>query len=67
MILIVMGAVLAILVYVPSFWVRRVMVKYSQELGELPGTGGELASHLVQRFQLDGITVQLEALNKMTC
>ncbi len=58
MILIVMGAVLAILVYVPSFWVRRVMVKYSQELGELPGTGGELASHLVQRFQLDGITVE---------
>ena len=58
MILIVMGAVLAILVYVPSFWVRRVMVKYSQELAELPGTGGELASHLVQRFQLDGITVE---------
>ena len=58
MILIVMGAVLAILVYVPSFWVRRVMVKYSQELGELPGTGGELASHLVQRFQLDGIAVE---------
>lgn len=49
---------MAILVYCPSFWVRHVMSKYSQELADLPGTGGELAQHLVDRFKLDGIKVE---------
>lgn len=58
MVLLVIAAVLAILVYVPSFWVRRVMNKHSKVLSDLPGTGGELANHLVNRFQLDGVTVE---------
>ena len=58
MVLLVIAAVLAILVYVPSFWVRRVMNKHSKVLSDLPGTGGELANHLVNRFQLDGISVE---------
>ncbi|MDP6097231.1 MAG: zinc metallopeptidase [Gammaproteobacteria bacterium] len=58
MTLLIVGAVLAILVYVPSFWVRRVMMKYSAELGSLPGTGGELAHHLIKRFELDGISLE---------
>ena len=56
--ILIVGAVLAILVYVPSFWVRRVMTKYSAELGSLPGTGGELAHHLIKRFELDGISLE---------
>ncbi|MEE3143103.1 MAG: zinc metallopeptidase [Pseudomonadota bacterium] len=58
MILLVIGTALALLVYIPSFWVRRVMNKHSQELAGLPGTGGELANHLVQRFKLDGVKVE---------
>ncbi|MDA1371359.1 MAG: zinc metallopeptidase [Proteobacteria bacterium] len=58
MLILIIGAVLAILVYCPSFWVRHVMSKYSQELADLPGTGGELAQHLVDRFKLDGIKVE---------
>jgi Zn-dependent membrane protease YugP len=58
MLLLVIAAVLAILVYVPSFWVRQVMNKHNQPLSDLPGTGGELARHLVTRFQLDGIKVE---------
>ena len=49
---------LAILVFLPSFWVRRVMQHYATEISDLPGTGGELATHLVQRFQLSGIKVE---------
>ena len=45
--LLIVGAVLAILVYVPSFWVRHIMSKHSKEIEELPGTGGELAKHLI--------------------
>ncbi|MDP6537276.1 MAG: zinc metallopeptidase [Gammaproteobacteria bacterium] len=58
MFLLLIGAVLAILMYFPSFWVRHVMTKYSKELPGIAGTGGELAQHLVDRFQLDGIKVE---------
>ena len=33
--LLIVGAVLAILVYVPSFWVRHIMAKHSKEIAEL--------------------------------
>ena len=54
----IIGAILAILVYVPSYWVRRVMRKNGEELEEIAGTGGELAQHLIDRFQLEGIKVE---------
>ncbi len=56
--LLLIAVVLAILVYVPSFWVRHVMSKHSKELANLPGTGGELAQHLIEQFNLDGIKVE---------
>ena len=61
--LLIVGAVLAILVYVPNFWVRHIMAKHSKEIAELPGTGGELATHLIERFELTGITVEEAAPN----
>lgn len=61
--LLIVGAVLATLVYVPSFWVRHIMAKHSKEIAELPGTGGELAKHLIERFELTGITVEEAAPN----
>lgn len=61
--LLIVGAVLAILIYVPSFWVRRVMSRHSGELSGLPGTGGELAEHLLKRFEITGIAVEETAPN----
>ena len=58
MFILIIGAILAILVYVPSFWVRQVMEKHSAENSDFSGTGGELAQHLVNRFQLEGISVE---------
>ena len=46
----IIGAILAILVYVPSYWVRHVMRKNGEEVEEIAGTGGELAQHLIDRF-----------------
>lgn len=55
---------LALLVYAPQFWVQYVLRKYSRELSDLPGTGGELAQHLLSRFQLGDVKVeQTEANN----
>ncbi len=56
--LIIIGAVIALLVIMPSFWVRYVMKRHSADLPDMPGTGGELATHLLNRFQLDGIKVE---------
>lgn len=50
--------VLLCVVFLPQFWVRRVLKKYSVTVDELPGTGGELARHLLDRFAMDD--VQLE-------
>jgi len=61
--LLIVGVVLAILIYVPSFWVRHIMSKHSKEIVDLPGTGGELAKHLIERFELTGITVEETAPN----
>lgn len=56
--LIVLGAILTVLAFIPSFWVRRVMQRYSAEIEDLPGTGAELAKHLISRFELQGIEVE---------
>ena len=46
------------LVYLPSLWIRWIMKKHGAQLQGLPGTGGELASHLVERFELEGYIVE---------
>ena len=51
--LVVIAAVLA-----PQFWVSHVLKRHKAERPDLPGTGGELARHLVERFGLDGVTVE---------
>ncbi|MEM7403869.1 MAG: zinc metallopeptidase [Pseudomonadota bacterium] len=45
-------------VFGPSIWVRAVVRRYSVERPDLPGTGGELAVHLVQRMGLEGVGVE---------
>jgi len=49
---------LIIVVFLPQFWVRHVIKQYSQPIEELPGTGGELAKHLIKRYELDEVTVE---------
>lgn len=46
------------IVFGPSLWVRHVMRKYSQPADRYPGTGGELARHLLKRFGLEHVQVE---------
>ena len=50
------------LIFGPSLWVKFVMRKYSLEKPEIPGTGGELAKHLIERFSLKDVTVEVTEL-----
>lgn len=58
MIWIVLLAVILALVFGPMLWVRWVMSQYADEIDGMPGTGGELAKHLVERHQLKGVGVE---------
>jgi uncharacterized protein len=49
---------LIIIVFLPQFWVQKVIKQYSQDIEELPGTGGELAEHLINRFELQDVSVE---------
>ena len=47
------------LVFGPNLWVRWVMRRYAEDLAAMPGTGGELAQHLIKEFNLDGVTTEV--------
>ena len=55
----VIAAVL-ILIYGPQLWVQWVLNRYNQRVEEnFPGTGGELARHLLDRYDLQEIKVEI--------
>ncbi len=43
----------------PQIWVRQTISRNGRDRPDLPGTGGELAQHLIERFNLDGVTVEI--------
>ncbi len=55
-----LGAILfTLLIYGPYLWVKFVMWKHSREIEGMPGTGGELAKHLRDKFDLGDVKVEL--------
>lgn len=43
---------LVIIFFAPQWWVTYIMRRYSKTINALPGTGGELAQHLIDEYQL---------------
>lgn len=58
--LIVALAILA-LILGPQFWVRHIMDRHAADRPDLPGTGGELARHLLDRYGLEKVSVETTA------
>ena len=57
------GALIVLaVIFGPSLWVKFVMRRYSTEKPEMPGTGGELAKHLIKRFSLKDVEVETTEL-----
>jgi len=55
---IVLLVLLLLIVYLPQYWVRHVLSRYNRKEEEnFPGTGGELARHLLDRFELQHVQV----------
>jgi len=58
-----MGLLIIILLVValvvgPGIWVRRVLERYSEPADRYPGTGAELARHLLDLHSLERVTVE---------
>jgi uncharacterized protein len=51
-------AMLLLLAFGPQWWVRYVMRRYGRDLSDIPGTGGQLAEHLVRELGLKGVKVE---------
>ena len=56
---IVFVVVLLAIVVLPQFWVRHTIQRHDVERPDLDGTGGELARHLLNRFDLNGVKVEI--------
>ena len=57
MLWIILLVVVVAVIFLPQFWVRRVLKKHSNERPDFPGTGGEFARHLIKQ---QGLKVKLE-------
>lgn len=49
---------LALVVLVPGWWVKQVLKRYDQPSDRYPGSGGELARHLLDRLGLESVKVE---------
>jgi Zn-dependent membrane protease YugP len=47
------------LIFLPQLWVRQVMKKHAGERADFPGTGGELARHLLDQAGLKDVPVEI--------
>jgi Zn-dependent membrane protease YugP len=56
--LVLLLIIVALVILGPQLWTRRVFAKHSAPRPDIPGTGGELARHLLNRFDLEHITVE---------
>jgi len=50
--------ILLLAIILPSIWVKITIKKYSKPIHSLPGTGGEFARHLVERFKIGDVVVE---------
>ena len=57
--LITLGLILLFaLLFIPQWWVKWVMKKYSSDRNDFPGTGAELAQHLLEKAGISNVKVE---------
>jgi Zn-dependent membrane protease YugP len=61
---VLLAIVILAVVFGPKLWVRHVMRRHSVEIPGMPGTGGDLAAHLVKELELDGVSVEMTEENQ---
>lgn len=57
--IVLMVLILAVVFIGPQWWVKRVFAQYRHNRGDFPGTGNELARHLLDRCNLQHVKVEI--------
>ncbi|MCW8997436.1 MAG: zinc metallopeptidase, partial [Kangiellaceae bacterium] len=57
MYILILLVILAV-VFIPQWWVRYVLKKHAKPLPAMPGTGGELAQHLLDKYELSNVNLE---------
>lgn len=55
---VILLAVIVAVVFLPQWWVKRVLARYRKPGDRYQGTGGELARHLLDRLGLESVGVE---------
>lgn len=58
MLYIVAIVLLLLLIFGPQWWVSHTIKKYSEPRADFPGSGGEFARHLLDKFELSHVNVE---------
>lgn len=58
MLIMIVAIIVLAAILLPGIWAQRILSKYQVEDNTLQGNGGELAEHLIERFQLEGVSVE---------
>lgn len=58
MIIGIISLLILLAVFAPSWWAKYTFRRYAKPLDRIPGTGGELAQHLITRFSLTDVSVE---------
>ena len=59
MIYAILAAIVLAIVFLPNMWVKHVMEQHNHDRPDFPGTGSELAKHLLAEAGLDHVTVEV--------
>jgi hypothetical protein len=57
--LVLLVIILLGIAFAPQWWARRVMQRHSAPRADYPGTGAELARHLLDKFELNSVRVEI--------
>ena len=50
---------IVLVIFLPQWWAKYVFKRYSTPLDRIQGTGGELATHLLDRFEMHEVKVEV--------
>lgn len=56
--IILLFVLLFFLTMLPSLWTKAILKKHSQAHPDIPGNGMQFAQHLVQKLELNGVTIE---------
>lgn len=59
MVLIVAGVLFLGLIILPQFWVKKVFSDFHVERNDFPGTAGQFAEHIIEKFSVGNAMVKL--------